>query len=59
MNISKALTWNDLAEIYDKSSPGRCARTLPMNRIFDWAAQQKSKFWVNPEEGTIHERRSK
>ena len=54
MNISKALTWDDLADIYDKTHSGRPARTQPMNSIFDWAEQQGDKFWVNPDEGTIH-----
>jgi len=54
MNISKALTWDDLANLYDKTSHGRPARTLPMEKVFDWARQQKGKFWVNPSKGTIH-----
>jgi len=54
MNTSKALTWDDLANLYDKTHSGRPARTLPMEKVFDWAKQQEDKFWVNPDEGTIH-----
>ena len=54
MNISKALTWDDLANLYDETNSGRPARTLPMEKVFDWAKQQKDKFWFNPDEGTIH-----
>ena len=54
MNINKALTWDDLANLYDKFKSGRPARTLPMEKVFDWAEQQKDKFWVHPSEGTIH-----
>ena len=56
MNISKALTWDDLANLYDKTNSGRLARTLPMEKVFDWAERQKDKFWVNSDEGTIHVR---
>jgi|WetSurSiteA1Bulk_404760.scaffolds.fasta_scaffold26172_5 hypothetical protein len=55
-NLSKALTWDDLATIYDKSHSGRNrrARTLPMDYIFKWAKNQKDKFHVKKREGTIH-----
>jgi hypothetical protein len=56
MNISKALTWDDLAGLYDKAHSGRPARTLPMDKVFDWAEQQKDKFWLDPSKGTIHMR---
>ena len=54
MNISKALTWDDLANLHDKNNPGQPARTRPMDSVFDWAERQKDKFWVDPKEGTIH-----
>ncbi len=54
MNTSKALTWDDLANLYDKANSGRPARTLPMNEVRDWAIRQKDKFWVHPVETTIH-----
>ena len=54
MNIGKALTWDELANLYDETRKGRPARTLPMERVLDWAKQQKSKFWINPDGGTIH-----
>ena len=64
MNVSKALTWDNLANLYDKvklhpesdAFSGRPARTLPMEKVFDWAEQQKDKFWVNPDGGTLHRR---
>jgi len=52
MNISKALTWNELANTYDKSTGGH-ARTLEMDRVFEWAEKQSDKFFVS-EEGTLH-----
>lgn len=56
MNISKALTWDELANLYDKAHTHtrRPARTLPMEKVSDWAEQQKDKFWVDPDEGTLH-----
>ena len=56
MNFGKALTWNELADIYDKGhySEARPARTLPMELIFDWAKSQTDKFYIHPEEETIH-----
>jgi len=47
----KNLTWDDLANIYDKETGGR-ARTLPMTAIFKWAAKQTDKFTVH-KDGTI------
>ncbi len=55
MNISKSLTWEELASKYDASNSGRPARTLPMDDIFKWAEQNKDVFYVCPKEGTIHE----
>ncbi|MHC4311272.1 MAG: hypothetical protein ACYSW3_02230 [Planctomycetota bacterium] len=51
---SEALTWNELADEYDATHGGRRARTQPMNDIFDWAEKQTDKFFVDPDEGTIH-----
>jgi hypothetical protein len=31
----KAMTWEDLAEWYDKNIGGRKARTLPMEKVFE------------------------
>jgi len=56
--LGKALTWEELANLFDKGT-GRRARTLPMETVFDWAAQQTDKFSVS-DDGTIHKiRRSK
>lgn len=51
--LGKALKWNELANIYDASHPGRCARTMRMETIFEWAERQTDKFKVT-KEGTIH-----
>jgi hypothetical protein len=53
--ISKALTWDQLAEHYDSQrSGGRPARTLPMDTVFEWAENRREQFYVDPKEGTIH-----
>ncbi len=52
MSINKALTWEELADIYDETTGGH-ARTCEMDVIFDWAAKQIDKFFVS-EEGTLH-----
>lgn len=55
IRIGKALTWNELANLYDmKHSSGRPARILPMDRVFSWAERQKDRFHVDSENGTIH-----
>jgi len=43
-----SLTWDELANEYDKVHTGRKARTLPMKTIFNWAAKQTDKFVVSP-----------
>ncbi len=53
MNIGKALTWEELADIYDKSKGGRPARTMRMDTIFAWAERQTDKFSVSSD-GTLH-----
>lgn len=54
--IGKALTWDDLANLYDKAHPStnRPARTLPMDQVFNWVKRQTNKYYVVPKEGTIH-----
>ena len=49
-----ALTWDDLADIYDEETSGRKARTLPMEDVFHWAENQTERFFVDPKEGTLH-----
>lgn len=51
--LTKALSWDELANIYDKANPSSRARTLPMDSVFEWAERQTDKFIVS-EEGTIH-----
>jgi len=46
--IEKELTWNELADYYDKyCRGGRPARTLPMEIVWNWAANRKDLFYVN------------
>ena len=52
--ISKSLTWDELANIYDLKHSGRPAKTLPMNTIFKWAEKQTEKFYIDPKKGTLH-----
>jgi CO dehydrogenase/acetyl-CoA synthase delta subunit len=49
-----ALTWDELANLYDKANTGRRARTLPMDTVFEWAEKQVDKFRVDEVDGTIH-----
>lgn len=53
--IGVALTWDDLANAYDKeSSGGRPARTLPMEQVFNHFERKKNEYYVHPTNGTIH-----
>jgi len=54
--VGKPLTWNELADLYDKAHRAGSipARTLSMNFVFSWAERQKNKFYVDPVEGSIH-----
>lgn len=51
--LSKALTWTELANEYDKLHHGRKAITLEMDYVWDWAENKKEIFRVS-EDGTIH-----
>lgn len=51
--MNNTLTWDELANLYDKVGYSRKARTLPMDLIFEWAEKQTDKFEVS-KEGTIH-----
>ena len=53
MKVSKALTWDDLANEYKKET-GNTAHIQPMEAIFDWAERQDDKFFVDPDKKTIH-----
>lgn len=46
MKLSKPLTWDELADIYDSCCSTRPARTQPMDKIFAWAEKQTDKFQV-------------
>ena len=52
-NIKNSLTWNELADLYDKEHNSRKSRTLPMSEVFQWAEQQTDKFGVD-DEGLIY-----
>ena len=58
MKVGRALTYDDLANIYNKNCRGRKARTLSMNTVFEWAERQTDKFKVL-DDGTIHKILSK
>ena len=49
----KQITNDELADLYDKYNGGRPARTLPMNKVFEWAKKQEDKFFVD-EEGWLY-----
>lgn len=51
--LGEALTWDNLAEEYHKST-GQSARIKPMDSIFNWAEKQTDKFYVDKNKGTIH-----
>jgi hypothetical protein len=51
--MGAALSWDDLANLYDKANTGRQARTLPFDMIFEWAEKQVDKFKVT-NDGKIH-----
>ena len=53
IKISHALTWNELADDYDKSHSSRPARTLPLETVFEWAEKQTDRYHIS-EEGTLH-----
>lgn len=38
--MNEPLTWSELGELYDKRNPSGAAKTLPMNRVFQWAQRQ-------------------
>lgn len=52
-NISKALTWDDLANKYHEIT-GSQARTKSMDSIFEWAERKTDTFYVDKKEGTLH-----
>lgn len=51
--LSSPLTWEDLADEYDKVHYVRKVRTLKMDTVFEWAEKQIYKFKVL-NDGTIH-----
>jgi len=53
MKISKALTWDDLANEYKKVT-GKSAYIKSMDSIFGWAEKQTDKFFVSQKQKTIH-----
>jgi len=51
-NLSEPLSWDELADLYDKRTGG-AARTRPMKEVFEWGKRQDDLI-VHPEDGTIH-----
>lgn len=54
MKIGKALTWDELANLYDEYNNGRAAKTLPMENVRKWAELRPDLFKIDPVETTIH-----
>jgi len=54
-NIGKALTWGDIADIYNKTYPGRNAKLMSLDDVSDWVEFHKEKFWFDPDKETFHE----
>jgi len=54
IKTGKALTWNELADLYDMEHLGCPARILPMDEVFSWAECQKDRFYVHPESGVLY-----
>ena len=54
--MGKPMTWDELASFYDKHCGGRKARTLPMDKVIDWA-ENNHVYMTGPAvkvfEGTI------
>ena len=44
----KKLTWEDLADEYDKITGGH-ARTRPMDTVFEWAEKRTDLFTLDSE----------
>ncbi len=53
MKTGKALTWNEIANLYDAVHSGRPARTVSMNTVFSWLENQDG-FTVT-KDGTIYQ----
>jgi hypothetical protein len=51
--IGPVLTWDELADLYDKAHPGsgRPARTLSLDTVYKWAEGQPDKFHKDDETG--------
>ena len=50
----KAITWDELADLYNAANGGRRAKTLPMKKVWDWAAKQKDRFFIDKEGYLYH-----
>lgn len=47
--LGPRLTWDDLAELYDRNNIGRRARTLPMDTVYEWFEDHPEKFQIDKE----------
>jgi hypothetical protein len=55
--MNNALTWDELADYYNKFHSGGPARTLPMNEVRLWAENRTDLFYQDPVETTLHLRK--
>jgi len=53
MRYGKNLTWDELADEYDKQHSVGTARTLSLDYVFEWAEKQTNDFIVI-DDGSIH-----
>ena len=54
MKISKALTYGDIGEEFNKRHNGRKAQTYALDDITKWASREKDIFYHDKKEDTFH-----
>ncbi len=56
-NARQQLTWNELADLYDRvHRGGRPARTLRMETVMEWAERQTGQFEFD-DEGYVYKKK--
>ena len=53
---TKALTYNDAADLYDQQHTGRRARTLPMHRVIAWLEHQPNIRYCKKKDEFYHQK---
>jgi len=53
MKGMEPITYEGLAKLYDFKVGGRKARTLPLEKMTEWAAKRTDLFYVSPGDGSI------